>query len=90
MRFGRCSPSRRGGCGVDEDGRPETVELDDGTTPVIAESASDEGREVDGWFPVRDVAPRVGGIVFDPNEPWVALFRPEQLPVMRAHARPHR
>ena len=90
MRFGRRSPSRRGACGSTETGGPKPSELDDGTTLVIAESASDEGREVDGWFLVRDVAPRVGGIVFDPSEPWVAVFRPEQLPVMRAHARPHR
>ena len=32
---------------VDDDGRPETVELDDGTTLVIAESAADEGRDAD-------------------------------------------
>lgn len=64
---------------VDEDGRPETVELDDGTTLVIAESAADEGREFDGRFLVREVAPRFGGIVFDPDEAWGAVFRPEQL-----------
>lgn len=75
---------------VDGDGRPETVELDDGTTLVIAESATDEGREFDGRFLVRDVAPRVGGMVFDPDESWGTVLRPEQLPVMRPPARPNR
>jgi len=90
MRFGRCSPSRRGACGSTETGGPKPSELDDGTTLVIAESATDEGREFDGRFLVRDVAPRVGGMVFDPDESWGTVLRPEQLPVMRAHARPHR
>lgn len=71
---------------VDDDGRPETVELDDGTTLVIAESAADEGREVDGRFLVREVAPRFGGIVFDPDEPWGAVFRPEQLATVQRWA----
>lgn len=71
---------------VDDDGRPETVELDDGTTLVIAESAADEGRELDGRFLVREVAPRFGGIVFDPDEPWGAVFRPEQLATVQRWA----
>ncbi len=67
---------------VDDDGRLETVDLDDGTTLVIAESAPDEGREFDGRVLVREVAPRFGGVVFDPDEPWGAVFRPEQLPTV--------
>jgi hypothetical protein len=70
----------------DEQGEPEVVELDDGTALVVAVSAG-EGRALDGCTLVRQLAPAVGGVVIDPDEPWGRVFRPEQLPGLQCWAR---
>lgn len=64
---------------VDEAGQPEVVPSDDGTAFLIAESTADEGQIWDGRSLVQTVAPNFGGIVFDPDEPWAILFKPEAL-----------
>ncbi|CMR58002.1 Hypothetical protein ERS181571_00288 [Mycobacterium tuberculosis] len=49
------------------DGELETVALDDGTPMLIAESSASDGREYSGLELVRDIAPLVGGLSFDPD-----------------------
>ncbi len=65
------------------DGELETVALDDGTPMLIAESSASDGREYSGLELVRDIAPLVGGLSFDPDEPWGSAFRPARCPSCR-------
>lgn len=69
------------------DGELETVALDDGTPMLIAESSASDGREYSGLELVRDIAPLVGGLSFDPDEPWGSAFRPGALPELQSWAR---
>ncbi|CKS28666.1 Hypothetical protein ERS031474_01823 [Mycobacterium tuberculosis] len=69
------------------DGELETVALDDGTPMLIAESSASDGREYSGLELVRDIAPLVGGLSFDPDEPWGSAFRPGALPELQNWAR---
>lgn len=66
--------------------QPEVVPSADGTRFVIAESGDGEGQVVDGRSLVRELAPRFGGIVFDPDEPWAVLYKPHQLPELQRWA----
>jgi hypothetical protein len=71
---------------IDDSGRPETVPNDDGIMFLVAESGVNQGQVVNGRTLVQDIAPQFGGIVFDPDECWGALFKPERLPELQQWA----